>query len=87
MVKRSLIVKKVGGKPKNRHPVAKKDQPGAIKTARELGLSATKLGITKGKTHKGRKILENKAPKLIENPKRSLFMKGRKSSETVNTLM
>jgi len=82
-----LITKKVGGKAKNRHPVAKKDQPGAIKTARELGLSAVKLGITKGKTHKGRKILENKAPKIKENPKRSLFMKGRKSSETVNTLM
>jgi len=82
-----LITKKVGGKAKNRHPVAKKDQPGAIKTARELGLSAVKLGITKGKTHKGRKILENKAPKIKENPKRSLFMKGRKSSDTINTLM
>jgi ribosome production factor 2 len=39
------------------------------------------------KTHKGRRILESRQAKVIENPKKSFFMKGRKSSETLNTLM
>lgn len=46
------------------------------------------MGLSgKAKTHKGRRFLENKASKVVENPKRSFFVKGRKSSETLNTLM
>jgi len=71
------MVKKV--QTKNRVPV---------KSATELGIKAKTLGISKiAKTHKGRKILENRAAKLFENPKRSVFLKGRKSSQTLNTLM
>ena len=53
-----------------------------------MGISARSLGIgTKAKTHKGRKVIESRAPKITENPKRSLIIKGRKSSETLNVLM
>ena len=53
-----------------------------------MGLSAKSLGIGKEiKTHKGRKILEARKPKLIENPKKSFLMKGHHSSETINTLL
>ena len=56
-----------------------------VKSAQELGVAAKSLGIgQKTKTHKGRKILERKSAKLIENPKRSIIMKGKKSSETLN---
>lgn len=65
----------------------KKDQ-GKVRSAADLGLAAKSLGINdKAKTHKGRKIKENKAPKVIENHKRSIIIKGRKSSETLNTLL
>lgn len=59
-----------------------------VKSAQELGVAAKSLGIgQKTKTHKGRKILEKKSAKLIENPKRSIILKGKKSSETLNQLM
>ena len=53
-----------------------------IKSASELGIKADSLGITKrkAKTHKGRKILESKEAKLIEDPKRSIMIKGNKTS-------
>jgi len=61
---------------------------GGVKSAHELGIAAKSIGATRvAKTHKGRKILESRQAKVIENPKTSFFMKGRKSSETVNTLM
>lgn len=41
----------------------------------------------KAKTHKGRKILELRMPKVVENPKKSIVMKGKKSSEILNTLL
>jgi hypothetical protein len=53
-----------------------------------LGIAAKSLGISKEtKTHKGRKIIEKRAAKLIENTKRSFVMKGHKSSETINSLL
>jgi len=53
-----------------------------------LGIAARSLGINKEtKTHKGRKIVENRAAKLIENVKKSFIMKGHKSSETINSLL
>ena len=59
-----------------------------VKSAQELGVAAKSLGIgQKTKTHKGRKMLEKKSAKLIENPKRSIILKGKKSSETLNQLM
>jgi ribosome production factor 2 len=49
---------------------------------------ASKLEATrKAKTHKGRKILEAKMPKLVENPKSSVFLKGNKTSEVVNKVL
>lgn len=59
-----------------------------VKSAQELGVAAKSLGIAqKTKTHKGRKILDKRAAKLIENPKRSIIMKGKKSSEILNQLL
>ena len=59
-----------------------------VASARELGIQAKALGIRDGaKTHKGRKILERRAAKVVENPKRSIIIKGRKGSDTLNTLM
>lgn len=59
-----------------------------VSVAAELGIAAKSLGIDKkAKTHKGRKLLEKRQPKLVENPKKSFFMKGRKSSDTLNHLM
>jgi ribosome production factor 2 len=49
---------------------------------------ASKLGVKpKAATHKGRKMLEKREPKLIENPKKCIIMKGRKSSQTINDLL
>lgn len=45
------------------------------------------MGIKKAKTHKGRKVLEARAPKLIENPKTAIFIKGNKSSNLINQIM
>ena len=36
---------------------------------------------------KVRKIIEKRAPKQFENPKRCMIMKGRKSSQTINDLL
>jgi len=59
-----------------------------VKSAAQLGIAAKKLGVkSTAKTHKGRKILENKAAKIIENLKRSVIIKGRKSSEMINSLL
>ena len=53
----------------------------------KLSISPHSHGINKAKTHKGRKILEAKAPKIFENPKTSIFIKGNKSSEVINMLL
>jgi hypothetical protein len=59
-----------------------------IRSAKELKGMAKNLGLdNKAKTHKGRKIQARREAKVIENPKRSFFMKGRKSSDTINTLL
>lgn len=59
-----------------------------VQSAASLGLLANKLGVAKkASTHKGRKILENRASKIAENPKRVMIMKGRKSNKTMNDLM
>lgn len=52
-----------------------------------MGLAQKSKDIKKAKTHKGRKILEGKAPKLIENPKTAIFIKGKKSSSVVNQIL
>ena len=60
---------------------AKAEVASKVKSATELGLKAEGLGVSrKPKTHKGKKYLENKEAKLIENPKRSLLIKGNKTS-------
>jgi hypothetical protein len=59
-----------------------------VQSAASLGILASKLGVkSRAGTHKGRKILQKREPKSIENPKRCMIMKGRKSSRTINDLM
>jgi len=52
-------------------------------------LSVKSAQATKEKRLKPRvkRILEKRAPKVVENVKTALFLKGEKSSETLNTLM
>lgn len=45
------------------------------------------MAIKKGKTHKGRKVLEDRAPKVVENAKTAIFIKGNKSSNVINQVM
>jgi hypothetical protein len=46
------------------------------------------LGITgKAKTHRGRKVMEYREPKIVENPKSSVMIKGTKSSDLLNNLI
>ena len=74
------------GKPINKK--GSNDSKLRVKSATELGVQAKLLGADgKAKTHKGRKILEKKKALLKENPKRSVIMKGRKSSELLNKLL
>lgn len=58
-----------------------------VQSATSIGIMAKKLGVGKAATHKGRKIIEKRAPKQFENPKRCMIMKGRKSSQTINDLL
>lgn len=52
-----------------------------ILSASELGLKAESLGIAKtAKTHKGRKIMESRQPQVVENTKKSVFIRGNKMS-------
>jgi len=39
------------------------------------------------KTKRGRKILDDRKPKIEEGPKRTLFLRGPKSSDDVRLLM
>ena len=41
----------------------------------------------KAKTHKGKRALEHKAAKMIENPKTAIFMKGTKCSNIITNFM
>ena len=59
-----------------------------VKSAAELGIKAQELGINaKPKTHKGKVHQESRAPKLQENMKTSIFIKGHKTSQVVQDLM
>jgi hypothetical protein len=53
-----------------------------VKSAKELGLKVESMGIgkRKAKSHKGRKIMEAKEGKVIEDPKTAIFIKGNKTS-------
>lgn len=53
----------------------------------DLGMQSGTYHIRKAKTHKGRKILEGKAPKIFENKKSAIFVKGNKSSKVITQLM
>jgi hypothetical protein len=44
-------------------------------------------GNKKAKTHKGRLYLQTLAPKLIEDPKQSLFMNSDNSSEIMRMIL
>jgi ribosome production factor 2 len=52
-------------------------------------LKADSIGISKrrAKTHKGRKIMENREAKIVEDLKNSIFIKGMKTSGMVMNLM
>jgi len=41
----------------------------------------------KAKTHRGKRELERRGPRLIENTKQGLFLRGTKCSETVKKLL
>lgn len=43
--------------------------------------------LRKPTTRKGKKVLINREPKLIENPKNTLFIQGRKCSGEVKAVM
>ncbi|CAJ0575515.1 unnamed protein product, partial [Mesorhabditis spiculigera] len=43
--------------------------------------------VTKTKTHKGKRVLEDRAPKVVENDKTALFFRGMKTSNVVTDLM
>ena len=43
--------------------------------------------IKKAKTRKGKKILEALEPKIIEGPKKTVFLKATKTSEVITTLL
>ncbi|TPP58822.1 Ribosomal biogenesis protein, partial [Fasciola gigantica] len=47
----------------------------------------TTADIVKPKTHKGKKALEARAPKIVENDKRTLVLKGGHTSEAVNSFL
>eukprot|EP00347_Sterkiella_histriomuscorum_P009779 403339927 len=53
----------------------------------DVGLAQKSKEIKKAKTHKGRKIMESRAPKVVENQKTAIIMKGNKSSNVVNQIM
>lgn len=68
----------------NKEKSARKKKQNTI----DLALSADSLGISKkAKTRKGKKMQEHKAPKTFENQKSAIFIKGKKSSQVVNTLL
>uniref|UniRef100_A0A0K0FGR7 Ribosome production factor 2 homolog n=1 Tax=Strongyloides venezuelensis TaxID=75913 RepID=A0A0K0FGR7_STRVS len=53
-----------------------------------MGKVNKKLNVAKKpKTRKGKQVLLNRAPKIIENDKNCLFVKGGRTSETVNNIM
>ena len=61
---------------------------GKIKSAGEMGFKAESLGlIKKKKSHKGRKIVEEREAKIVENPKKSILVKGNKTSQIVSDLI
>ena len=61
---------------------------GKIKSAKEMGFKAESLGIIKKKkSHKGRKIIEEREAKIVENPKRSILVKGNKTSQMITELI
>lgn len=43
--------------------------------------------FSKPKTHKGKQFLDERAPKLVENTKKTMFVKGTKTSEIVTRAM
>ena len=42
---------------------------------------------SKPKTQRGKQFLEDRVPKLVENTKRTMFVKGTKTSDTVTRAM
>jgi ribosome production factor 2 len=61
---------------------------GKIKSAKEMGFKAESLGIIKKKkSHKGRKIIEDREAKIVENPKKSILVKGNKTSQMITELI
>lgn len=91
LVKKIKGIKGAGNKPHKQTKKPKKEDSklsGQVKSAAELGLDARELGISrKPTTHKGKKHLQKREAKIIENDKKSVFLKGQKSSLTVNTCM
>jgi ribosome production factor 2 len=83
------MVKKGKHNPKKRPGQGKGPKGNAnVKTVAELGIAAQSFGIKKrAKTNKGRRMISRKEAKVVENPKKSILIKGRKSSEVINSLL
>eukprot|EP01134_Creolimax_fragrantissima_P005955 CFRG5955T1 len=45
------------------------------------------LRTVKAKNARSKRVLDNRGPKVVENPKQTLFVKGNKTGETVNELL
>jgi len=41
----------------------------------------------KAKTARGHRVMEDREPKVVENTKQAMFIKGTKTSEVVNSAM
>nr|CAD7606367.1 unnamed protein product [Timema genevievae] len=50
-------------------------------------VSRAKLQVRKPTTHKGKKVLLSREPKLIENTKKSLFIQGRKTTPLITNCL
>ncbi|KHJ74735.1 hypothetical protein OESDEN_25650 [Oesophagostomum dentatum] len=53
----------------------------------ELNDAWNEMRVEKVKTKKGKRILDNRAPKTVENDKTALFIKGSKTNQTVTDAM
>lgn len=43
--------------------------------------------FSKAKTARGHRVMEEREPKVVENTKQAMFVKGTKTSEVVNSAM
>uniref|UniRef100_A0A7S3QW93 Ribosome production factor 2 homolog n=1 Tax=Dunaliella tertiolecta TaxID=3047 RepID=A0A7S3QW93_DUNTE len=67
--------------------VQKADNKGGGKGTQQPQLEPSKTKLITAKTRKGRRILESRAPKLVEDAKRLLVLYGNKASQVLKDLL